>query len=150
MKAIPVVLWAGVVATALACSEGSVTSSAIAGTYVLATVNGESLPAILTIANDTTVVVRDTLALTAERTYTRHFVDTLRMGGSAPLLYSQASRGTAIPPRALRITFTDGVTHISVTATIVAGVITITTEESGSAVGDDPAQISETGVFNKQ
>jgi hypothetical protein len=150
MKAVPVMLLASVVATALACSSSSTSPSAsIAGTYVLATVNGESLPAIVTGSGDTTVVITDTLALTASLTYTRHVVDTLRSQGSAPVLYSQVSSGT-YADTGTSITFTDGVNDASVTGTIVAGVITTTTLENGFAVGDIPAQFSVTRVFNKQ
>jgi hypothetical protein len=149
MKTIPVMLLVCVVATALACNEGPVTPSVIAGTYALVTVNGEPLPAIVTIADDTTVVVRDTMVLTAERTYARHRVDTLRTFETAPILDSQESHGT-YTTTGTSITFTDGATDISATGTIVAGVITIITEESGYAEGDDPAQVSETGVFKKQ
>jgi hypothetical protein len=141
MKGIPVVLLASVVATALACSKSSTSPSAsIAGTYVLATVNGESLPAIVTNAGDTAVVVTDTLALTASLTYTRHVVDTLRSQGSASVPYSHVSSGT-YAQSGTSITFTDGVTDSSATGTIVAGVITISTVENGFDV---------TGVFNKQ
>ena len=141
MKAVPVMLLASVVATALACSSSSTSPSAsIAGTYVLATVNGESLPAIVTNAGDTAVVVTDTLALTASLTYTRHVVDTLRSQGSASVLFSHVSSGT-YAQSGTSITFTDGVTDSSATGTIVAGVITISTVENGFDV---------TGVFNKQ
>lgn len=150
MKAVPVMLLASVVATALACSSSSTSPSAsIAGTYVLATVNGESLPAIVTGSGDTTVVITDTLALTASLTYTRHVVDTLRSQGSATVLYSHVSSGT-YADTGTSITFTDGVNDASVTGTIVAGVITTTTLENGFAVGDIPAQFSVTRVFNKQ
>jgi len=141
MKGIPVVLLASVVATALACSKSSTSpSTSTAGTYVLATVNGESLPAIVTNAGDTAVVVTDTLALTASLTYTRHVVDTLRSQGSASVLFSHVSSGT-YAQSGTSITFTDGVTDSSATGTIVAGVITISTVENGFDV---------TGVFNKQ
>jgi hypothetical protein len=141
MKVIPVVLLASVVAAALACSKSSTSPSAsIAGTYVLATVNGESLPAIVTNAGDTAVVVTDTLALTANLTYTRHVVDTLRSQGSAPSLYSHESSGT-YTNTGTSITFTDAVTDGSATGTIDNGVITITSVENGFSV---------TGVFDKQ
>jgi hypothetical protein len=141
MKVIPVMLCASVVATALACSTSSTSPSAsIAGTYVLASVNGESLPAIVTNAGDTAVVVTDTLALSASLTYTRHVVDTLRSQGSAPVLYSHVSSGT-YAQSGTSITFTDAVTNGSATGTIDNGVITIATVENGFNV---------TGVFNKQ
>jgi hypothetical protein len=134
-------LWAGVVATALACSTSSTSPSAsIAGTYVLATVNGESLPAIVTNAGDTAVVVTDTLALSASLTYTRHVVDTLRSQGSAPVPYSHQSSGTYVHA-GTSITLTDGVTKGSAAGTIDNGVITITSVENGFNV---------TGVFDKQ
>jgi hypothetical protein len=140
-KAIPVMLCATVVATALACSSSSTSPSAsISGTYVLATVNGESLPAIVTNAGDSAVVVTDTLALTASLTYTRHVVDTLRSQGSAAVLFSHVSSGT-YAHSGTSITFTDGVTDSSATGTIANGVITITAVENGFHV---------TGVFNKQ
>jgi hypothetical protein len=106
----------------------------------LATVNGESLPAIVTNAGDTAVVVTDTLALTASLTYSRHVVDTLRSQGVAPTLFSHVSSGTYVQS-GTSITFTDGVTDSSATGTIVAGVITISTVENGFDV---------TGVFDKQ
>jgi hypothetical protein len=141
MKAIPVMLLASVAVTALACSSSSTSPSAsIAGTYVLASVNGESLPAIVTNANDTAVVVTDTLALTASLTYTRHVVDTLRSQGSSPILYSHQSSGTYAVSGS-SITFTDGATGGSATGSIDNGVITIATVENGFNV---------TGVFDKQ
>ena len=149
MQAISVILLATVVATPLACNEGPVTPSAIAGTYALATVNGESLPAIVAIAGDTTVVVGDTMVLTAERTYARHSVDTLRMYETAPVLDSYTSRGT-YTTTGDSITFTDGRSDFSVTGTIVAGVITITTKASGYPTGDDPVEITVTTLFNRQ
>jgi 3-hydroxy-3-methylglutaryl CoA synthase len=134
-------LLASAVATALACSSSSTSPSAsIAGTYVLATVNGESLPAIVTNAGDTAVVVTDTLALSTSLTYTRHVVDTLRSQGSAPVLYSHESSGTYVHT-GTSITFTDGVTHGSASGTIDNGVITIASVENGFNV---------TGVFDKQ
>jgi len=151
MKAICVILSASVVATALACSTSSTSPSAsVAGTYVLATVNGESLPAIVTKASDTAVVVTDTLALTTSLTYTRHVVDTLRSEGSATVLYSHQSSGTYVHT-GTSITFTDPVTDASATGTIVAGVITITTAETGFAIGgDEPEHFNVTKVFKKQ
>jgi hypothetical protein len=150
MQIIPVILLVSVLATALSCSSSPTSpSAAIAGTYVLATVNGQSVPAIVSGSGDTTVVVTDTLVLTAHLIYTRHMVDTLRAQGSAPVLYSHMSAGT-FADTGTSITFTEGVTHISETGTINNGVITITTEQSGFAVGDTPAQFSVTGVFNKQ
>ncbi len=141
MKAIPVMLCATVMATAMACSSSSTSPSAtIAGTYVLATVNGESLPAIVTDASDTAVVVTDTLVLTASLTYTRHVVDTLRSQGSAPVLYSHESSGT-YTNSGTSITFTDGATQASVTGSIDNGAITIASVENGFNV---------TGVFDKQ
>jgi hypothetical protein len=141
MKTIPVMLLASVVATALACSSSSTSPSAsIAGTYVLTTVNGESLPAIVTNAGDTAVVVTDTLALTASLTYTRHVVDTLRSQGSAPVLFSHLSSGTYVHT-GTSITFTDAVTSGSASGTIANGVITIASVENGFNV---------TGVFDKQ
>jgi hypothetical protein len=141
MKTLSVMLWASVLAIALACSSSSTSPSAsIAGTYVLATVNGESLPAIVTDAGDTAVVVTDTLVLTASLTYTRHVVDTLRSQGSAATLYSHASSGTYVQS-GTSITFTDAVTQGSATGTIANGVITIATVENGFNV---------TGVFDKQ
>jgi hypothetical protein len=156
MKATPVMVLASVVAAALACSTTSTSPSAsIAGTYLLATVNGESLPAMVTGSGDTTVVVTETLALSSSLTYTRHVVDTLRSQGSAPILYSHVSSGT-FADTGTSITFTDGVTDVSSTGTIVGGVITITTvengyAETGYAIGEDePAHFNVTGVFNKQ
>jgi hypothetical protein len=149
MKAIPVMLLASVVAAALACSKSSTSPSASIA-YVLATVNGESLPAVVTISGDTTVIVTDTLALSSRLTYTRHVVDTLRSQGSAPVLYSHVSSGT-YADTGTSITFTDGVTATSATGTIVGGVITITTSENGYAIGEDePAHFNVTRVFNKQ
>ena len=141
MKAIPIMLLASVVATVLACSSSSTSpSGSTAGTYVLATVNGESLPAIVTDGGDTAVAVTDTLALTASLTYTRHEVDTLRSQGVAPVLFSHQSSGT-YAVSGTSITFTNSATDSSATGTIVAGVITISSVENGFAV---------TGVFDKQ
>jgi hypothetical protein len=141
MKAMAVALLVIAVATAMACSSSSTSPSAsVAGTYVLATVNGESLPAVITNAGDTAVVVTDTLALTAALTYSRHVVDTLRSQGSAPVLFSHVSSGT-YARSGTSITFTDGATDSSAAGTIANGVITITAIENGFNV---------TGVFNKQ
>jgi hypothetical protein len=149
MKTTHVILSVCVLVTALACNEGPVTPLAIAGTYALATVNGESLPAIVTIAGDTTVVVGDTMVLTAERTYTRHSVDTLRMDETAPILSSYKSRGT-FTTNGDSITFTDGNDNVSVTGTIVGGLLTVTTKGFGYQEGDDPAELTVTTVFNKR
>lgn len=141
MKAISITLLAGAMAAAVACSSSSTSPSAsIAGTYVLSSVNGESLPAIVTNAGDTAVVVTDTLALNSSNGYTRHAVDTLRSGGNAPTLYSHVSSGT-YARSGTSITFTDGVTDSSATGTIANNAITISSVENGFSV---------TGVFTKQ
>jgi hypothetical protein len=55
------------------------------------------------------------MVLTAERTYARHSVDTLRMYETAPVLNSYKSRGT-YTTTGDSITFTDGTSDISVTS----------------------------------
>jgi hypothetical protein len=142
MKAISITLLVGAMAAAAACSSSSTSPSAsIAGTYVLSSVNGESLPAIVTkTGDDTAVVVADTLALTANNTYTRHAVDTLRSEVSGVTLYSHVSSGTYARSGS-SITLTDAVTDSSATGTIANNAITISSVENGFAV---------TGVFTKQ
>jgi hypothetical protein len=139
VKAVHVMLSAMVVTSVLACSKSSTSASSEAGVYVLATVNGESLPAIVTDAGDTAVVVIDTLALTTHN-YTRHVVDTLRSQAAGAVYYSHESSGT-YTHTGTSITFTDAATDSSVTGTIVDGVITVSAVENGFSV---------TGVYNKQ
>jgi hypothetical protein len=140
MKAIPIALLAAAMAAAVACSSSSTSPSAsVAGTYVLSTVNGEPLPAIITKGNDTAVVVTDTLALTSSQ-YTRHVVDSVRSEGVPAALFSHTSSGT-YTHSGTSITFTDAATDSSVTGSISNSVITISGVENGFSV---------TGVFNKQ
>ncbi len=142
MKAISITLLAGAMTAAVACSSSSTSPSAsIAGTYVLSSVNGQSLPAIVTKAgDDTAVVVTDTLELSASNTYTRHAVDTLRSQGSGPTPYSHVSNGTYARSGS-SITLTDAATDSSATGTIANNAITISSIENGFSV---------TGVFSKQ
>jgi hypothetical protein len=127
--------------TLAACSSDSSTSpNSIAGTYVLASVNGETLPATIVNAGDTAVVVSDTVVLNANLTYTRSVVDTLKNTELAATAYHHTSSGTYVVADTI-VTFTNGTDHTTVSGKLVNGVATISDVEDGFNV---------TGVFDKR
>jgi hypothetical protein len=127
-----------------ACGSDSSTSptSAIAGTYVLATIDGTALPA--TVINfsgaDTTVVMADTIVLNSNLTYTRHSLDTLRITGFAATASQNNSSGTYTLADTV-ITLTKTGTTSSSVGKLVNGVGT---------VSDTAGGVTIVGVYHKQ
>jgi hypothetical protein len=142
MKSTRVLLTAMAMLPLAACGGDSSTSpNSITGTYVLKTVNGESLPAVIVSGVDTAVVMSDSVVLNANLTYSRAVVDSLKNAELPATAYRHTSSGTYAITEDTVITFTNTSTQTSVTAKLVNGVATISDVEDGFNV---------TGVFDKQ
>jgi hypothetical protein len=130
-----------------ACGGDSSTSPSaqtVAGTYVLVSVNGN--PRSVGFVNgsgDSVFVLADTLFLTANATYTKDAVDSLKystVSGLTPTVSHNTAAGTYVLSDTL-LTLTNSTTHGTASGKIVNGVLTATDEVSG---------VVTTGVFDKQ
>jgi len=118
--------WAAIVAAAaaLACNSPSAPSTAVAGGYALATVNGAKLPVTVTVAGATTTIESGSIDLSPDGAVVSHH--TTRPSGATQSGTTSSTGTWAMVGSAIRLDMQGADLAGSLSATFASGALTVT------------------------